>query len=269
MAHLSKPRGSQALVIIPTYNERDTIAEAIRRLVEATGDSVQILVVDDHSPDGTGALVRQLQAGSSALHLLERSRKLGLGTAYVEGFAAGLSGGYWALVEMDADLSHDPAAVPSLLAALENADLAIGSRYVPEGRVQDWSVGRRWLSLAGNNYARAWLGFPIRDSTSGFRAYRSDFLTNHDLSSVASQGYAFQIEMARRIYRAGGRIVEIPITFTDRTLGRSKMSKRVALEAIAGVTMWGFRDRLAGVWDAFGGIARGKQPRNRDRADRR
>jgi dolichol-phosphate mannosyltransferase len=246
MAHLAKSHNSQALVIIPTYNERDTIAEVIRRLVEAAGDSVQILVVDDSSPDGTGRLVRQLQQGSTSLGLLERHRKLGLGSAYVEGFRTGIEEGYWALVEMDADLSHDPAAVPQLLAALDGADLAIGSRYVPGGKVEDWSLTRRWLSRAGNVYARAWLGFPIKDSTSGFRAFRTDFLKQQDLGTVVSHGYGFQIEMARRIYRAGGRIVEVPITFTDRTLGRSKMSKRIALESIVSVTLWGLRDRL---WD--------------------
>jgi dolichol-phosphate mannosyltransferase len=243
MAHLDSKQ-SKALVIIPTFNEKDTIAEAIRRLLAVAGDSVEILVVDDSSPDGTGDLVRHLQQGSQALHLLERGRKLGLGTAYVDGFRSGIAEGYGALVEMDADLSHDPAAVPGLLAALDKADLAIGSRYIPGGEVQDWSPVRRWLSRAGNFYARTWLGFPIRDATSGFRAYRTDFLAQQDLGSVASQGYAFQIEMARRIYRAGGRIVEVPITFTDRTLGRSKMSKRIALEAIVGVTAWGLRDRF-------------------------
>jgi dolichol-phosphate mannosyltransferase len=259
MAHLAKSRSSQALVIIPTYNERDSIAEAIRRLVEAAGDSVQILVVDDSSPDGTGRLVRQLQQGSPSLDLLERHRKLGLGGAYVEGFRKGIEQGYWALVEMDADLSHDPAAVPDLLAALDGADLAIGSRYMPGGEVEDWSVTRRWLSRAGNVYARAWLGFPIKDSTSGFRAYRTDFLKQQDLGSVVSHGYGFQIEMARRIYRAGGRIVEVPITFTDRTLGRSKMSKRIALEAIASVTVWGLRDRLWARTRPFDTVDQGKQ----------
>jgi dolichol-phosphate mannosyltransferase len=244
MAYLAAPKQSKALVVIPTFNEKDTIAEAIRRLVAAAGDSVEILVVDDRSPDGTGDLVRHLQQGAPALHLLERARKLGLGTAYVEGFRSGIAQGYWALVEMDADLSHDPAAVPGLLAALDHADLAIGSRYIPGGEVQDWSAARRWLSRAGNIYARTWLGFPIQDATSGFRAYRTDFLAQQDLASVSSQGYGFQIEMARRIYRAGGRIVEVPITFTDRTLGRSKMSKRIALEAIVGVTAWGLRDRF-------------------------
>jgi glycosyltransferase involved in cell wall biosynthesis len=244
MAHLATPQQSKALVIIPTFNEKDTIAEAIRRLLAAAGDSVEILVVDDSSPDGTGDLVRQLQQGSPVLHLLQRAHKRGLGTAYVEGFRSGIAQGFWALVEMDADLSHDPAAVPGLLAALDEADLAIGSRYIPGGEVEDWSPVRRWLSRAGNVYARAWLGFPIRDATSGFRAYRTDFLAQQDLGSVASQGYGFQIEMARRIYRAGGRIVEVPITFTDRTLGRSKMSKRIALEAVVGVTSWGLRDRF-------------------------
>jgi glycosyltransferase involved in cell wall biosynthesis len=259
MAHLAKTRPDQALVIIPTYNERDTIAEAIRRTVAAAHDSVAILVVDDSSPDGTGALVRNLQEGSASLHLLERGSKRGLGTAYVEGFVSGIADGYWAVVEMDADLSHDPASIPTLLSALDHADLAIGSRYVREGQVQDWSAFRRWLSFAGNSYARAWLGFPIRDATSGFRAYRTDFLAQQDLGSVTSRGYGFQIEMARRIYRAGGRIVEVPITFTDRTLGRSKMSKRIALEAIASVTAWGIHDRLTEPRRLFDALRQGKQ----------
>ncbi|MEA2508044.1 MAG: dolichol-phosphate mannosyltransferase [Actinomycetota bacterium] len=259
MAHVSKPHSSQALVIIPTYNERDTIAEAVKRLLAAAGDSVEVLVVDDGSPDGTGALVRELQLGSPSLHLLERRRKLGLGTAYVEGFRKGIEQGYWALVEMDADLSHDPAAVPGLLVALAEADLAIGSRYVPGGEVQDWSLDRKWLSRAGNIYARAWLGFPIKDSTSGLRAYRTEFLARQNLGSVVSRGYGFQIEMARRIYRAGGRIVEVPICFTDRTLGRSKMSKRITFEAIGSVTIWGLRDRLGGRTPRFDADMPGKQ----------
>jgi dolichol-phosphate mannosyltransferase len=259
MAHVSKPRSALALVIIPTYNERDSIAEAIRRLFAAARDSVEVLVVDDRSSDGTGALVRELQSGSPALHLLERGRKLGLGTAYLEGFHKGIDEGYRALVEMDADLSHDPADVPRLLAALDEADLAIGSRYIPGGEVQDWSPTRRWLSRAGNIYARAWLGFPIKDATSGFRAYRTDFLAQQSLGSVSSQGYGFQIEMARRIYRAGGRIVEIPITFTDRTQGRSKMSKRIAIEAVASVTLWGLRDRWRDRAALFDGSMQGKQ----------
>jgi dolichol-phosphate mannosyltransferase len=259
MAHLAEPTSSQALVIIPTYNERDTIAEAIRRLLEAADESVQILVVDDSSPDGTGRLVRNLQQGAPSLHLLERPRKLGLGSAYVEGFRKGIEDGYWALVEMDADLSHDPAAVPGLLAALDEADLAIGSRYMRGGEVEDWSVTRKWLSRAGNVYARTCLGFPIKDSTSGFRAFRTDFLRQQDLASVVSHGYGFQIEMARRIYRAGGRIVEVPITFTDRTLGRSKMSKRIALEAIVSVTLWALRDRLWARSSPFDAVGQGKQ----------
>jgi dolichol-phosphate mannosyltransferase/apolipoprotein N-acyltransferase len=267
MAHVSKPRSALALVIIPTYNERDSVAEAIRRLFAAAHDSVEVLVVDDRSPDGTGALVRELQSGSPALHLLERDRKRGLGTAYLEGFRKGIDEGYRALVEMDADLSHDPADVPRLLAGLDHADLVIGSRYVSGGEVQDWSPTRRWLSRAGNIYSRAWLGFPVKDATSGFRAYRTDFLAQQDLGSVASQGYGFQIEMVRRIYRAGGRIVEIPITFTDRTHGRSKMSKRIALEAVASVTAWGIRDRWRAQASRFDGSMQGKQPHD-DHAER-
>ncbi|MDP9226014.1 MAG: polyprenol monophosphomannose synthase [Actinomycetota bacterium] len=246
MADLARAHDRQALVVVPTYNERDTIAEVIGRLFSAAPHAVEVLVVDDRSPDGTGAVVRRLQQGASSIHLLERAGKQGLGTAYVEGFRQGIEKGYWAIVEMDADLSHDPAAVPDLLAALDHADLAIGSRYVPGGQVQDWSLGRRWLSRGGNIYARAWLGFPIKDVTSGFRAYRTDFLSRQDLASVTSQGYGFQIEMARRIYRSGGRIVEIPIIFTDRTLGRSKMSRRIVLEAMASVTTTGIRDRFTG-----------------------
>jgi dolichol-phosphate mannosyltransferase len=244
MATTAGADNGRALVVVPTYNERDTIGEVIARLFEAADHRVEVLVVDDGSPDGTEAVVRQLQTQRGGIHLLERSSKQGLGTAYIEGFREGIDKGYWAIVEMDADLSHDPAVVPQLLAALSDADLAIGSRYTQGGQVHDWSPARRWLSRAGNIYARAWLGFPIKDATSGFRAYRSDFLSRQDLDSVRSQGYGFQIEMARRIYRSGGRIVEVPITFTDRTLGRSKMNGRILLEAMATVTTAGIHDRV-------------------------
>jgi dolichol-phosphate mannosyltransferase len=253
MANQAGPHDGRALVVVPTYNERETISEVIRQLFDAARDSVELLVIDDRSPDGTGAIVRQLQRGTGSIHLLERPRKQGLGTAYIEGFQQGIDQGYWAIVEMDADLSHDPGVVPELLAALKDADLAIGSRYTPGGKVLDWNAGRKLLSLAGNSYARAWLGFPIRDSTSGFRAYRSDFLSRQDLASVTSRGYGFQIEMARRIYRSGGRIIEVPITFTDRTLGRSKMSRSIVLEAMVTVTTAGIHDRvIEGIRDARG-----------------
>ena len=232
------------LVITPTYNERDSIPELIRRLFAATGDRVDLLVIDDGSPDGTADLVKELAARDERIHLEQRPGKLGLGTAYVKGFAWGIERGYESVVEIDADLSHNPADVPRLLDALADADLVIGSRYVPGGGVSNWGRGRRLLSAAGNIYARAWLGYKVKDSTAGFRAYRTSALAKEDLSGLRSEGYGFQIEMTRRFHRAGRRIKEIPITFTERALGQSKMSRRIVIEALAAVTRWGIRDRL-------------------------
>ncbi len=234
----------QALVIVPTYNERDNIGEVVRRLFDAAGDSVDLLIVDDGSPDGTSDLVRELSQGPHGIHLIERSGKQGLGTAYIAGFKWAIEHGYSAVIEMDADLSHDPADVPRLLEALVPADLAIGSRYVPGGGVENWSKVRQMLSASGNLYARLWLGFPVRDATSGFRAYRLSMLAEQDLDTVRSEGYAFQIEMTRRIYKAGGRIVEVPIIFVERVAGRSKMSKKIVVEALTQVTRWGINDRF-------------------------
>lgn len=238
----------RALVIVPTYDERESIGEVARRLFAAAGDDVELLVVDDGSPDGTGAHVKALASGSPhGIHLLERTHKQGLGTAYVTGFRWGLERGYWALVEMDADLSHDPADVPRLLDRLRTgADLAIGSRYVEGGGTENWGPLRRALSAGGNLYARTWLGYPVRDSTAGFRAYRAEALAAQDLSSVRSEGYGFQIEMTRRVWRAGGTIAEVPITFTERVAGKSKMSRRIVAEALLQVTRWGLSDRLGG-----------------------
>lgn len=239
---------SRALVIVPTYNERDSIADVARRLFDAAGDSVELLVVDDGSPDGTASLVKSLAAESPhGIHVIERSHKQGLGTAYVTGFRWGLERGYWAMVEMDADLSHDPADVPRLLDRLRSgADLAIGSRYVEGGGTENWGPLRRALSAGGNLYARAWLGYPVRDSTAGFRAYRAEALAAQDLSTVRSEGYGFQIEMTRRVFRAGGTIAEVPITFTERVAGKSKMSRRIVAEALLQVTRWGVSDRFGG-----------------------
>ena len=236
---------ARALVIVPTYNESDSIVEVARRLFDAAGDSVDLLVVDDGSPDRTASLVKSLAAESPfGIHVLERSHKQGLGTAYVTGFRWGLERGYWALVEMDADLSHDPADVPTLLARLrDGADLAIGSRYVDGGGTENWGPLRRALSAGGNLYARAWLGYPVRDSTAGFRAYRAEVLAAEDLSTIRSEGYGFQIELTRRVFRAGGVIAEVPITFTERVSGKSKMSRRIVAEALWRVTVWGIRSR--------------------------
>ena len=234
----------RALVIVPTFNEVDSIGEVVRRLFAACDDSVELLVVDDGSPDGTADRVAALSAADPRIHLLRRSHKQGLGTAYIAGFGWAIERGFPVVVEMDADLSHDPADVPRLLQRVRDADLVIGSRYVPGGRIRNWGRTRRLLSRGGNLYARAWLGFAVRDSTSGFRAYRTEALMTEDLGSLGSEGYAFQIELTRRLHRAGRTIVEVPITFVERIQGRSKMSRAIVAEAMLSVTRWGIADRL-------------------------
>lgn len=234
----------RALVVVPTYNERDNIVEVVDRLFRSCGDC-ELLVIDDSSTDGTGRLVEELAHDRAGIHLLTRSEKRGLGTAYVAGFRWALERDYDAVVAMDADLSHDPACVPSLLEALEGADLVVGSRYVPGGGVANWGRTRRSLSWAGNAYARLWLRFGVRDSTSGFRAYRTSVLRDLDLSSFRAEGYAFQIETAWRIHIDGGRIREVPITFVERRYGRSKLSRRIVLEALVRVPIWALRRRAA------------------------
>ena len=221
--------------MIPTFNERDTIELVIEKLFSAGHDDLHALVVDDASPDGT---VEAIPAGHPKLHVLRRASRLGLGSAYVAGFRWGLERDHEAFLQMDADLSHDPADVPRLLDALDDADLAIGSRYVLGGRVENWSAARRALSRAGNVYANAWLRLGINDVTSGYRAYRRSALETVDLASIRSEGYSFQIEMALQVRRAGGRIVEVPITFTERASGDSKMTGRIVAEAIWKVPHW-------------------------------
>lgn len=234
----------RALVVVPTYNEAENISDVVKRLFDAVDGVADLLVVDDGSPDGTADIVRRLAQSQDGLHLLERPEKRGLGTAYVDGFKWGIERGYWAVVEMDGDLSHDPADVPRLLTALDDADLAIGSRYIRGGTIRNWGTIRRSLSLAANVYARLWLGFPIKDSTSGFRAYRTQILSGAALEDIRCEGYAFQIEMARHIYRRGGRIVEMPIAFTERRGGKSKISRRIVFEALGSVARWGLSDRF-------------------------
>ena len=236
---------TKALVIVPTYNELENIQAVVERLFEKAGDrDVELLVVDDDSPDGTAWAIKGLQHERNGIHLIERTGRQGLGSAYVAGFRWALEHDFDAVVEMDADLSHDPADVPRLLDGLDGADLVIGSRYVPGGDIENWGRIRLGLSRLGNVYARLWLGFGVRDATSGFRAFKAAALAEMDLYRIRSEGYAFQIEMARRVHKGGGTVREIPIRFIDRTAGRSKMSRRIVFEALALVTAWGIRDRL-------------------------
>jgi dolichol-phosphate mannosyltransferase len=234
----------RALVVLPTYQEAENIAEVLRR-IRAAAPSVDVLVVDDSSPDGTAALAKAVGHELGGVDVLVRATKSGLGSAYRAGFAEGISRGYEILVEMDSDLSHDPARLPALVRAVEaGADLAVGSRYVPGGSVPGWPAHRRWLSRGGNRYADMVLHLSVRDATSGFRAYRADAVDRLDLSTVRAGGYGFQIEMAYRIAGNGGAIVELPIEFVDRARGTSKMSTHIVVEALALVTWWGVRDRV-------------------------
>lgn len=237
-----KSPGPRVLVVVPTYNERDNIQELVGRLLDMPG--LDVLFVDDDSPDGTARLIEAAASANLHIHLLTRSSKQGLGTAYVEGFRWGLARDYEAIVQMDADFSHNPADIPRLLEALADADLVIGSRYIEGGRVQNWGRGRRALSSGANRTVRALLGYPVHDSTAGFRAFRPSALQQIDLQTLKSRGYAFQVETIRRVSRTGGRIVEVPITFVERVRGNTKMDVWVILEAITKLAAWTVRDRV-------------------------
>jgi dolichol-phosphate mannosyltransferase len=232
----------QPLVVIPTYNEADNLQTVVAGALAAE-PRLQVLVVDDSSPDGTGAIADRLAAADDRVSVLHRTAKSGLGSAYRAGFRWALGRGCDVLCEMDADLSHDPADLARLLAALEGADLVIGSRYVPGGRLTDWSAGRRALSRWGNRYVALCTGMAVADATSGFRAYRASLLRELDVGTVRSEGYSFQIEMALRAWRAGFRIVEVPITFSERTAGSSKISRAIVAEALWRVPLWGVTGR--------------------------
>lgn len=239
------------LVVLPTYNEADNILEVLGRVREAAPDA-HVLVVDDGSPDGTADIAERWGDEHGGIDVMRRPGKAGLGSAYRAGFRWGIDHGYDVLVEMDSDLSHDPAALPSLLAAVEDgASLAIGSRYIPGGRIPDWSRHREWLSRGGNRYAATVLGLRVRDATSGYRAYSADALAPIPLHLIRADGYGFQVEMAYVVSRTGGTVVEVPISFTDRVRGKSKMSGRIVVEALILVSWWGFRDRI---------IRRGRHP---------
>lgn len=233
----------RTLIVIPTYEEALNITEVLTR-VRAAVPHVDILVVDDSSPDGTADLARAAGAELGQVDVLVRPKKDGLGNAYRHGFREGMDRGYEVLVQMDADLSHDPAALPSLFAALDDgAEAVIGSRYVPGGSVPHWPWYRRALSKYGNRYACIVLGMTVHDATSGFRAYRVDALKAIDVFGTRAQGYGFQIETAYRISQSSRRLAEVPITFADRVRGVSKMSLHVMSEELLLVTWWGIRDR--------------------------
>ncbi|MHC5256814.1 polyprenol monophosphomannose synthase [Streptomyces sp. UC4497] len=231
------------LVIIPTYNEAENIKPVVGRVRESV-PAAHVLIADDNSPDGTGKLADELAADDEQVHVLHRTGKEGLGAAYLAGFSWGMEHGYGVLVEMDADGSHQPEELPRLLTALKGADLVLGSRWVPGGRIVNWPKSRQFISRGGSTYSRLLLDVPIRDVTGGYRAFRRETLEGLGLDEVASQGYCFQVDLARRAVREGYHVVEVPITFVERERGDSKMSKDIVVEALWRVTTWGVGARV-------------------------
>jgi dolichol-phosphate mannosyltransferase len=235
-----------SLCVIPTYNEARTIERVVRAVLDLAGDlDLDLLVVDDSSPDGTGEIVAALAAGEPRLHLLRRPVRDGLGGAYRAGFGWGLRRGYDTFVEMDADLSHDPASLPGLLRATRHADVVIGSRYTAGGTTVGWSRRRRLISRSGNAYVRRALGLPIGDATAGYRVFRRTVLEALPVTALTSSGYCFQIETAYLAWRRGFRLTEVPVIFREREAGSSKMSVRIIAEALLRVTSWSLSAR----WD--------------------
>ncbi|MDT4992547.1 MAG: dolichol-phosphate mannosyltransferase [Actinoplanes sp.] len=245
------PGVGRVLVVIPTYNEADNIrliTERVRRAVP----SVDILIADDSSPDGTGGIADELATADDHVFVLHRAGKEGLGAAYVAGFGWAKNKGYDAVVEMDADGSHAPEELSKLLDALRDADAVLGARYIPGGSVHNWPLHRLLLSRGGNIYIRMALGMPFKDATGGYRAYRMPVLDVIDVSTVASTGYSFQVELAWRTYRRGFRVAEVPITFTERERGESKMSGNIFKEQLLRVTRWGVQSRREALLSRFG-----------------
>ena len=237
----------KTLIIIPTYNEVENLRPLLKELF-TSAPATDVLIVDDNSPDGTGQLADDIHNENPQVHVLHRAGKLGLGTAYIAGFKYAIEHGYDAAFEMDADFSHDPRYLPDFLNKIEQADLVIGSRYIPGGDTPNWSFSRRFISGGGNIFARFMLGLPIHDCTAGYRCYRREVLEHIGLDSVESQGYAFQVEMAYRVRRQGFKIVETPIIFMDRRVGKSKMSRTIFLEAFTYVlrTRFGLNKKTSG-----------------------
>jgi dolichol-phosphate mannosyltransferase len=240
---VSEVDGPRVLVVVPTYDERENLPVTLGR-IRAALPSADVLVADDASPDGTGDIADEWAARDAHVHVLHRPGKAGLGAAYIDGFRWGLAHGYEVLVEMDADGSHQPEQLPSLLERIaDGADLVLGSRWVPGGSVVNWPRHREVLSRGGSLYARLALGVPLRDATGGYRAFRATALEKIGMDDVESQGYCFQVDLAWRAVRAGLRVEEVPITFVERELGVSKMSQAIVAEALVRVTQWGVQNR--------------------------
>ena len=241
----------ETLVVIPTYNEALNLESIVERVLAASRHT-DVLVVDDSSPDGTGEIADRLAETHPEVHVLHRTVKNGLGGAYLDGFAWGLERGYWALVEMDADGSHQPEELPRMIELLATHDLVLGSRWVPGGRVVNWPASRKLLSRGGNIYARTALGIDVRDATGGFRAFSALALRRIDLADVASQGYCFQLDLLWRALQRGLRVVEVPITFVERVHGEAKMSSSIVVESLFRVTLWGLRRRARSTMSMVG-----------------
>ncbi|GIJ45541.1 dolichol-phosphate mannosyltransferase [Virgisporangium aliadipatigenens] len=245
------PGVGRVLVVIPTYNEAENVRIITGRVREAV-PQVDILVADDNSPDGTGAIADELSAADPQIHVLHRPGKQGLGAAYLAGFQWAREHGYDAVCEMDADGSHAPEELHRLLDALKDSDAVLGTRYMPGGKVVNWPWNRLALSKAGNFYIRMALGVPFKDATGGYRAYRMPVLDKIEVDNVLSQGYCFQTELAWRAHRSGCKVVEVPITFAERERGVSKLSSNVARETLIRVTGWGWQTRTAPIRKRFG-----------------
>ena len=235
----------RALIIIPTYNEVENLKMLIDQILNSTPETLEVLVVDDGSPDGTGEIAKQLSQASARVHLLERSKKMGLGSAYVAGFRWGLNKTFEAFIEMDADFSHDPKYLSVMLSNLERNDVVMGSRYVVGGGTENWTLFRRILSRGGSLYSRLILGAPIRDFTGGFNGWKRPVLEVIDLDSLRSDGYSFQIELKYRAFKKNFKMAEFPILFVDRKLGRSKMNRRIVFEALRRVWQFRFSSRIS------------------------
>nr|WP_108872032.1 polyprenol monophosphomannose synthase [Tessaracoccus timonensis] len=241
----------RVLVIIPTYNESQNIESVTTRLRDAVPDA-HVLIADDNSPDGTGDIADRLAANDDHVHVMHRQGKQGLGAAYLAGFHWGLDEGYDVLVQHDADGSHQPEELPRLLEAIaDGADMVKGSRWVPGGSVVNWPASRKFISKGGSLWTRLWLGIPVKDATGGFNAFRASTLRGLNLDEVASAGYCFQIDMVWRALKHGFKVVEVPITFVERELGDSKMSRNIVIEALIRTTLWGIDHRIKQVKGLF------------------